>query len=461
MAVKGTIPSLPPIPTKDLPAGLGPFLSAVRDIVQVRAGQSKNTYEYSPTVQNLIDNGVVRVKRNSNNNTTNNWELALPIEDPADAEVSYTQLPWLETFADNNLTRFKRDWSGVLFGPAEETIVAETGTPPAIGGKYVLQMGNNSGTDTDGRYLNRDRAIPIETSVLYKATFHARKVLGTGTLTLGIMGVGADRTAWVNTAGTNATTTHYEICLSAVTPGSTAWVTYVGYFKRDGGAYAAGTPAADVTPCNLHANALFVVPFFKANSATAGTTQIGYVAIERVQQEFRLATRADSIKAPGTALVGYGVDANIYTQIEPRRTVTTDETRTSTTTLTDSTTLKFDSVVANSIWEVDIIAKFNCTDVAADLKFALNGPTSTTMDGYWVALNTTVVEDGNKTFTGLGTSINCTLDNTDIVLHIKAFVVCSTTVGNIAFQFAQQTSSATALTLKKGSSMRASMMNNI
>ena len=59
-----SIPVIPPVPM-GLDPQLAPFLSAIRESVLVRAGQTKNYLDHSPTVRELIDSGVVTLSRGS------------------------------------------------------------------------------------------------------------------------------------------------------------------------------------------------------------------------------------------------------------------------------------------------------------------------------------------------------------------------------------------------------------
>lgn len=58
---RDAIPALPPVPA-DVSPGQRQFMQAVKDALSVRAGQTKNRLDYSPTVRELIQAGVVTVR---------------------------------------------------------------------------------------------------------------------------------------------------------------------------------------------------------------------------------------------------------------------------------------------------------------------------------------------------------------------------------------------------------------
>ena len=192
------------------------------------------------------------------------------------------QLPYYEDFEDGDINRIHVEWpTGTLTG--DESIVAETGTPPAHGGQYVWQIGDNSGNDTVQRTWGNLKSIPIEQNVIYRLRFYVRRVLGTGTFYLGIQALAADQQTIVTCASSGGNQ-HY-FAGSGYAPPSTAWVMKEAYFYSDGASTGQdNTGVCPVTALGLLASGTrYIKPFFYVNyTAVAGKSQIGYVSLERV-----------------------------------------------------------------------------------------------------------------------------------------------------------------------------------
>lgn len=77
MAVKDGIPSLPPVPGKVDPT-LRPLLQALRDALMVRAHQTKNYWDHSPTMKELFDAGIIDVHGNPNGS---GLRISVPVDD--------------------------------------------------------------------------------------------------------------------------------------------------------------------------------------------------------------------------------------------------------------------------------------------------------------------------------------------------------------------------------------------
>lgn len=78
MAVKDSIPSIPPVPAST-DASLRPMLQAIRDALMVRAHQTKNFWDHSPTMRELFDAGIINVRGGSNGSPLN---IDRPTDDP-------------------------------------------------------------------------------------------------------------------------------------------------------------------------------------------------------------------------------------------------------------------------------------------------------------------------------------------------------------------------------------------
>lgn len=136
---------------------------------------------------------------------------------------------------------------------------------------------------------------------------------------------------------------------------------------------------------------------------------------------------------------------------------TADQNVTSSTTLTDSTYIKF-AMAESGIY------KFKCflftgtgNNSSINFKFAVNGPTGLVkVAARWKDSSTNTAGD----ITAYNSAVNLDYGaNDSSVLEIEGIVENGTTAGNFVFRFAQENSSATATTTKRGSSVVAHKLN--
>lgn len=219
---------------------------------------------------------------------------------PNQREDLYT---FVETFSDNNLVRFNENWIVASDSAPAAAIITETGTPPGLGGTYVLQAGNNSGAnDQFATYLRPGLAMPIEINVLYRVVFHVRRQAGTAPVFLGV-------TSWAQDRVTSLATLWYAA--NNVSPGDTGWHTYVGYFKCDGS--SSGTDNSGVCPSTapgfLHPSTHWVSPYCMLNyqgASASGQAEWSYCSVSRVGAKAEVPT--EGIVLNGTSTV-YSVSA--------------------------------------------------------------------------------------------------------------------------------------------------------
>jgi len=134
---------------------------------------------------------------------------------------------------------------------------------------------------------------------------------------------------------------------------------------------------------------------------------------------------------------------------------TADESITSDTTLTDDTDLQFDPDIS-STFAIQTMISFK-TDTTPDFKYNFSIPSGATgdrIDGGWAGgtfETVTSLWTGQELPTVAGTQ-------TFFFNHI-GYLITDTTAGTFAFQWAQQTSSATPTTVNQGSWMMFKKLN--
>lgn len=137
---------------------------------------------------------------------------------------------------------------------------------------------------------------------------------------------------------------------------------------------------------------------------------------------------------------------------------TADLTSTSDTTLSDVTGMAV-AVEASSTYVIDGWVGYTSTSATPDLKAAFTVPAAAT--GFWTLLGMDAADaspgDVNTAYaTTLATALTAGTDATFTTQAaiIYGFITTSVTAGTIQFQAAQNTSSATAMTVKAGSWIR-------
>ena len=155
----------------------------------------------------------------------------------------------------------------------------------------------------------------------------------------------------------------------------------------------------------------------------------------------------------------YNLVGQVFTQYLKRKTA--DQSITSSTTLTNDNDLLF-PIAASEEW----VATFSIDAGAAlqgntGIQFAITTPAGATLNAYGVLLGTSAVAvapTGGRTTTSGSTILNIAagggLQN-GMAVEIRIWVLNGATPGTVNLQWAQGTSSGTALTFRKGSFMQA------
>ncbi len=146
-------------------------------------------------------------------------------------------------------------------------------------GKY-LKVGNNSGNDQS--WLIANKSIPFDVTKLYRVKARIRRIMGTGTIWVGVAGRNATDTAFVNVVGANNHESQHYVAASDTVPGS-SWTEYTGYF-RGNGTPAGGLATNPANPALLHTNARFFRPLLIVNyQDQPGLTHIDSITVEEVE----------------------------------------------------------------------------------------------------------------------------------------------------------------------------------
>lgn len=242
-------------------------------------GLSDGAYHFrvgDPTGQRLHWNGSsltvvgsVTIQGGSGYNNLSDRPTSLYAVNPTEhAQLVTGRKVFVETFDDpNSITQWES------FSGSGERSVASTAAASA--GGRILRIGDNAGDDQ--RWLIHRRLIPYKANTLYKMTVRIRRTAGSGTVYVGMAGVAADGTTWVNTAGSNTATSsqHYFVASNINPP--TTFTIYTGYLL------GWGSPNGGVSGgfYRAHADVRYIRPLIIVNyPGAAGTTDIDFVEIE-------------------------------------------------------------------------------------------------------------------------------------------------------------------------------------
>lgn len=154
---------------------------------------------------------------------------------------------------------------------------------------------------------------------------------------------------------------------------------------------------------------------------------------------------------------GQRITASLLTSMLPVFALkTADQSVTSSTVLVNDTDL-FVPVVASATYAIDCYIRINgAATGTGDIKIAWTIPTSATMSytSYGTTTSSPAVQYEATANTATTTRAVGTNGATDMGMAIKAFIVVSTTAGNVQFQWAQNTSVGTATIVRANSWMR-------
>jgi hypothetical protein len=162
-------------------------------------------------------------------------------------------------------------------GSGERSVVSVI---DAGSGGNILRVGNNSGNDQ--AYLIHSGNIPFDPTALYRVKARLRRTAGSGTAYVGLAGVDADGSTFVNSTGAASISSQHYIAANAASPAS-SWTEYTGYVR---GVDTTGTTTARADPSApgvLHEDVRYIRPLVVVNySGVAGTTEVDHVSIERL-----------------------------------------------------------------------------------------------------------------------------------------------------------------------------------
>lgn len=242
-------------------------------------GLSDGAYQFrvgDPTGQRLHWNGSsltvvgsVTIQGGSGYNNLSDRPTSLYAVNPTEhAQLVTGRKVFVETFDDSNSIAQWESFSG-----NGEMSVASTAVASA--GGRILQIGDNAGDDQ--RWLIHRRLIPYKANTLYKMTVRIRRTAGSGTVYVGMAGVAADGTTWVNTAGINTAMSHQHYFVASHINPPTTFTIYTGYLL------GWGSPNGGVSGgfYRAHADVRYIRPLIIVNYANAaGTNDIDFVEIE-------------------------------------------------------------------------------------------------------------------------------------------------------------------------------------
>lgn len=159
--------------------------------------------------------------------------------------------------------------------------VSRQSVTDAGSGGAVMRVGNNSGNDQG--WMIHSANIPFDPTAMYRVKARIRRTAGTGTVYLGLIGIDADGSTYVNSTGANsALSAQHYIAAAGAAPGS-SWTEYVGFVR---GTAATGDTTAHADPNDpavLHEDVRYMRPLVAVNySGVAGTTEVDFVSIERL-----------------------------------------------------------------------------------------------------------------------------------------------------------------------------------
>lgn len=167
--------------------------------------------------------------------------------------------------------------SGYGSSIGELSIVAAS---DASAGGHVLRLGNNAGNDL--AWLIHNVNIMYEPEALYRVKASVRQLSGTGAFYLGLVGVAADGSTFVNTVGDASHASQHYVEGSGAVPGS-SWTTFVGYARGRASTGASPLLANPSAAGALHEDVRYIRPAIVANyPAETGQCEVSFISIERL-----------------------------------------------------------------------------------------------------------------------------------------------------------------------------------
>jgi len=205
--------------------------------------------------------------------------IILSTDVPLDYETDVTNKPEMISFHDT----FQFGLSSSWFESPDSIKNGVFGVEDSIGalsGGRVLRVGNNSGNNMV--WFVNSQKFAFDHGALYQIKCRVRRLAGTGSVYVGLVGVGADGVTLVNKNGANGLADQHFVVASGANPGN-SWVEYVGYVK---GVALQGTSVAAPSiesPGVLHQNVRFVRPVLIANySNQSGITEFDVFSMTQI-----------------------------------------------------------------------------------------------------------------------------------------------------------------------------------
>lgn len=190
----------------------------------------------------------------------------------------YNDLPAYKRFESENVRKYSIA-SSQGCGEIEQSDVALSTE------RFYLRIGNNSGND-ESWHINEAR-IPYETARTYMIKAKARRISGSGTLSIGFCGFSSDKATILDTANPTGHTVqaqHFAAANGAST--GSDWVEYTGYASQ-WATYGESGPNPSISdPLLMQLDVAYIAPIVGVNiSGQAGIFDIDFIAIYEVDSE--------------------------------------------------------------------------------------------------------------------------------------------------------------------------------
>ncbi|MBE0438030.1 MAG: DUF1983 domain-containing protein [Methylomicrobium sp.] len=188
-------------------------------------------------------------------------KVILSSDVPLDYDTRVTNKPEMLSFHDT----FQAGLSSSWFESPDSIKNGVYGMQDAIdalSGGRVLRIGDNSGNNMV--WFVNSQKLAFDPTALYQIKCRVRRLAGSGSVYVGLVGVAADGVTLVNSNGANSLADQHFVVAAGANPES-SWVEYVGYVK---GVALQGTSVAAPSiesPGVLHQNVKFIRPVLIAN----------------------------------------------------------------------------------------------------------------------------------------------------------------------------------------------------
>lgn len=256
-------------------------VSALESRTTAAEGNISSLSSQTTILNNKVATAENNITANANSISTLNNKVTVAENQIATQSSAITKLnseiSSSTTSIKNTATaNFASDWL-ISSGAGELSLVDEANS---FTGR-VLQIGNNNGNDTS--WLRTNALLPFDETKLYRLRYRYRRVVGTGSVYIGLAALTFNRSTYVSKGNAETTTlsgSHYAVTANTSTLGS--WVTGEAYYKgrATNGGTGSGTKENPYTLANKTA---FIGGMLLANyNGVAGSQQFDYLIIEEV-----------------------------------------------------------------------------------------------------------------------------------------------------------------------------------